>query len=296
MTPLRNFTTPREDDLGLRRISNLSGLSISVLPNGCVFAIEHQHERGRTLINQVHGSPLARRDRPPVPAGRPGETVGRGGGRSRREGQLRCRGRSLHLGRRDGRRAAPRLALAAPPSTTSGCGGWRWKTPRQQPLTCDAILVQDVGLGDRGFLMNNEAYASQYIDHHVARHAALRPGGDEPAEPGARHGASLDRARLPRGRPRLRHRRDAAARAGLSGRRPDRPRARSAGRAPAARGRLPDDPVAPPSPSSRADRRHGRSSAFTSPITPRRRATPISRGSTRSEQALGDFVPRPTSR
>ena len=58
MTPLRNFTTPREDDLGLRRISNLSGLSISVLPNGCVFAFEHQHERGRTLINQVHGSPL----------------------------------------------------------------------------------------------------------------------------------------------------------------------------------------------------------------------------------------------
>ena len=39
-------------------ITNESGLSLSVLPNGCVFAIEHQHERGRTLINQVQGSPL----------------------------------------------------------------------------------------------------------------------------------------------------------------------------------------------------------------------------------------------
>ena len=37
------------------------------------------------------------------------------------------------------------------------------------------ILVQDVGLGDRGFLMNNEAYASQYIDHHVARHPRCGP-------------------------------------------------------------------------------------------------------------------------
>ena len=39
----------------------------------------------------------------------------------------------------------------------------------------DAILVQDIGLGDRGFLMNNEAYASQYIDHHIARHPRYGP-------------------------------------------------------------------------------------------------------------------------
>ncbi len=54
----RTFGTPGESDLGLRRIANQSGLSLSVLPNGCIFAIEHQHERGRTLINQVQGSPL----------------------------------------------------------------------------------------------------------------------------------------------------------------------------------------------------------------------------------------------
>ena len=39
----------------------------------------------------------------------------------------------------------------------------------------DAILIQDIGLGDRGFLMNNEAYASQYIDHHIARHPRYGP-------------------------------------------------------------------------------------------------------------------------
>ena len=40
-------------------------------------------------------------------------------------------------------------------------------------LPCDAVFIQDLGLGDRGFLMNNEAYASQYLDHHVAQHPRL---------------------------------------------------------------------------------------------------------------------------
>ena len=58
MTPLRSFETPRESDLGLRRIGNPSGLSIGILPNGCVFAVEHRHEpeMHRRLIQeyQVH--------------------------------------------------------------------------------------------------------------------------------------------------------------------------------------------------------------------------------------------------
>src|SRR5262249_10881249 len=37
------------------------------------------------------------------------------------------------------------------------------------------VLVQDIGLGGRGFLMNNEAYVSQYIDHHIADHARCGP-------------------------------------------------------------------------------------------------------------------------
>ena len=50
---------------------------------------------------------------------------------------------------------------------------WLWKVALNagsQSVECDAILVQDIGLGNDGFVMNNEAYASQYIDHHIIRH------------------------------------------------------------------------------------------------------------------------------
>ncbi|HRO10572.1 MAG TPA: hypothetical protein PK452_03500, partial [Amaricoccus sp.] len=56
--PPRGFETPREGGLGLRAIASASGLSISLLPNGCLFAIEHAHDRGRTLVSQILGSPL----------------------------------------------------------------------------------------------------------------------------------------------------------------------------------------------------------------------------------------------
>src|SRR5262249_45965180 len=56
---------------------------------------------------------------------------------------------------------------------------WLWRgeaaSRRQERLECDAIVTQDLGLGERGFLMNNEAYASQYIDHHIARDSAIGP-------------------------------------------------------------------------------------------------------------------------
>src|SRR5438094_2566001 len=50
--------TPREGDLGLRTVSNESGLAVSVLPNGCLFAIENRRENGTVMINQVLGSAL----------------------------------------------------------------------------------------------------------------------------------------------------------------------------------------------------------------------------------------------
>jgi 1,2-beta-oligoglucan phosphorylase len=165
----RTFETPGESDLGLRRITNPSGLWLSVLPNGCVFAIEHQHERGRTLINQVQGSPLdggiARlylRIRGPEPA--VAETVGPGA-------KVRF-GATADRFTWDSETSSVRhhVSLWLHPQHQL----WLWRldvaNTRAEPVTCDAILVQDVGLGDRGFLMNNEAYASQYIDHHVARH------------------------------------------------------------------------------------------------------------------------------
>src|ERR1700730_7118616 len=54
----RSWTTPRDDNLGLHRIENRAGLSISVLPNGCIFALEHLREDATTMINQLLGSPI----------------------------------------------------------------------------------------------------------------------------------------------------------------------------------------------------------------------------------------------
>src|SRR5208337_3218610 len=53
------LTTPREGDLGLARIANRTGLSISLLPNGAIFAIEHTQGTRKIMINQVLGSPIA---------------------------------------------------------------------------------------------------------------------------------------------------------------------------------------------------------------------------------------------
>ncbi|MGH6921811.1 MAG: cellobiose phosphorylase, partial [Geminicoccaceae bacterium] len=171
----RIVTTPRDDDLGLRRIANRTGLSISVLPNGCVFAIEHQHERSRTMINQVLGSALqggiARLYlRAHAPERLVAQTVGAGA-------------QVLGFGAGDDRFAwqgetggvRHRVVLWLHPTLSV----WLWRleivNARAVEMTCDAVLVQDVGLGARSFLMTNEAYASQYIDHHVAAHPDLGP-------------------------------------------------------------------------------------------------------------------------
>ena len=54
----RSFQTPRESGLGLKRVTNAAGLDFSALPNGCIFAAEHEREGRRTMLNQVLGSPL----------------------------------------------------------------------------------------------------------------------------------------------------------------------------------------------------------------------------------------------
>lgn len=170
----RLITTPRDRDLGLHRITNRAGLSISALPNGCVFSIEHQHEHGRTLINQVLGSPLqggiARlyvRIRTPEP--RVAEAVGPGARVVFGIGDDRF----LWEGETGGVRH--RVVLWLHPRELV----WLWRlevvNAGEDETTCDAILVQDVGLGARGYVTNNEAYTSQYIDHHIARHPDLGP-------------------------------------------------------------------------------------------------------------------------
>ena len=49
---VRSWNTPNEH-LGLRGIANRAGISVSVLPNGCVFAIEHRNADRAILVNQL---------------------------------------------------------------------------------------------------------------------------------------------------------------------------------------------------------------------------------------------------
>src|SRR4029453_4688064 len=148
----RTCTTPRDGDLGLRHVANATGLAISVLPNGSLFAVEHQHERGRVMLNQVLGSPIdggiARvylRMGGPEP-----RTLRIGSGAAGRFGAAADRfvweGESLGLQHR------VTLWLHARSNV------WLWHLELANrgaaDLSCDAIMVQDLGLGGRGFIMN----------------------------------------------------------------------------------------------------------------------------------------------
>src|ERR1700677_3678530 len=166
------LTTPRRDDLDLLRIANGSGLSVSVLPTGAIFAIEHLQANRRIVVNQTLALPIGNgMARLYLRGGGPHPTilsmmgpetplrVGASHDRYVWEGEQSGIGHRVTLWRH------PRL------------NAWFWRVEivnrRDQELPCDAVLIQDLGLGDQGFLMNNEAYASQYLDHHVAVHPRL---------------------------------------------------------------------------------------------------------------------------
>jgi 1,2-beta-oligoglucan phosphorylase len=167
-----SLTTPLRDDLGLVQIANGAGVSVSVLPSGAIFAIEHIAPERRIMINQVLSSPLA-------------SGLGRvflrvGGGKPAilpvigPEGGLRVGGsndRFVWEGEKGG--VTHRVTLWLHPRLSA----WYWRVDvanrRDSDLSCDAVFIQDLGLGDQGFLMNNEAYVSQYLDHHIAQHPRL---------------------------------------------------------------------------------------------------------------------------
>ncbi len=171
-SPIEILTTPRRDDLDLLRIANGAGLSISLLPTGAIFAIEHTQANRRIVINQTLALPIANgmgrlylRVGGPQPAILPvigpeaGLRVGASDDRYVWEGE--------------GSGVSHRVTLWL----HSRLNAWFWRVEvvnrRDEALLCDAVLIQDLGLGDQGFLMNNEAYASQYLDHHVAHHPRL---------------------------------------------------------------------------------------------------------------------------
>lgn len=170
----RSFQMPRREELGLFTISNGSGLSIAALPNGTLFAIEYADDKGSVQINQIQGSPLT-------------------GGVSRL--YLRIGGAAPDVVEIVGPRADGSFGHDATSFSWSGKRGdigynvrlelhpsetaWFWRVSirhrKDGTLPADLVLVQDVGLGDRGFLMNSEAYASQYVDHHIADHGTFGP-------------------------------------------------------------------------------------------------------------------------
>ena len=166
-------TTPRRDDLHLTRISNTSGLSISVLPNSTIFAIEHSKDNRSIMINQILALPIE--------GGMAGIFIRIGGDApaciplvgQKARGQF---GASTHhlvwAGEEQGMRYQVTLSLHPEKNHLL----WRVELTNRGVLAapCDAVFIQDLGLGDAGFLMNNEAYASQYIDHLIAQHPHMK--------------------------------------------------------------------------------------------------------------------------
>ena len=55
----RCLTTPKGAPPCLRLVRSPSGLAAGILPNACLFALEHADAQGRIMISQVEGSPLA---------------------------------------------------------------------------------------------------------------------------------------------------------------------------------------------------------------------------------------------
>ena len=170
---MRSWTTPREDDLGLYGIENGMGLSIRVLPNGSLYSIEHRCQDGVIVINQLFGSPadagasLYLRVEGEAPC--PIQTAGP---------SAKARfGVSANSFVWEGETSAIRYRLTL--SLQMRETAWLWRLEAENtgavPRSLDAILIQDIGLADRGFLMNNEAYDLQYIDHHIARHGVYGP-------------------------------------------------------------------------------------------------------------------------
>lgn len=167
-----SMATPRASGLGLARIVNASGMAIGLLPNGAVFSIEHVRDGQRVMINQLLASPIA--------DGMGGLYLRIGGARPEIlpivGAGARCKvgvadDRAVWEGKQRGLRH--RATLWLHPSLNL----WFWRVEidnlNDEDIPCDTVLVQDLGLGAPGFVMNNEAYASQYIDHFIARHPRL---------------------------------------------------------------------------------------------------------------------------
>ncbi len=167
------LTLPLEAELDLHRLTNASGLEIGIHANGCVFAIEHLFGGERTLINQVFGSPLGSGigrvllrlgpDRAVTEIVGPNAKLQVGGAADRFVWEGETAG--IHH----------KVTLWLHPEEPL----WLWRAELENrgavPAECDTILIQDLGLGARGLVLSNEAYASQYIDHTIGQDPRFGP-------------------------------------------------------------------------------------------------------------------------
>lgn len=172
--PATTFETPRDEGLGLVRLANAGGLAVDVLPNGTVFQITHREPRGAVMINQVLGAPTA---------GGIGRILMRVGGASPAIVTLAGNGAATVVGHDDASLTHAgtsfglrhRATLTLDPSDAL----WFWRievtNEGAESVPLDVVAVQDIGLGGRGFLMGSEAYASQYLDHHIETHPVFGP-------------------------------------------------------------------------------------------------------------------------
>ena len=166
------FVTPRDGDIGLTTVTSSSGIAASVLPNGVLFALEHRQEASRIMLNQMLGSPVGggiHRVYLRFGGAEPSIVEALGPNANSEFGALADR----FVWKGEAAGITYQVSLWPAPESTA----WFWHVElsnnSRDTIQCDAILVQDLGLAERGFLMNNEAYASQYIDHHIASDAAL---------------------------------------------------------------------------------------------------------------------------
>jgi cellobiose phosphorylase len=165
----RSIQTSRREELGLFAVANDSGLSVSALPNGTLFSIDYADPKGSVMINQVLGSPVY---------GGIGRLYLRIGGAHPSVSEIVGAKAKVAFGHDERRFSwsgetagiSHLVQLELHPTEATWFWRIRLENTGKKAVPADLVLVQDVGLGDRGFLMNSEAYASQYIDHHIAVH------------------------------------------------------------------------------------------------------------------------------
>jgi cellobiose phosphorylase len=162
------LTIPNEAQLGLHTLTNDAGLSISVLPCGTLFAIEHHG----MLINQLFGTPLGEGVMRVVVRRRDGDAPG-----VRAVASLIGAGHTHFAADADRftwRVERDSVVCTCVLQLADRAAAWVWRVEVDSPTPgeFDAVLIQDVGLASRGQVLNNELYTSQYLDHSPSEHTA----------------------------------------------------------------------------------------------------------------------------